>query len=204
MNEKKSSIEKTLFLLQYEAISLKSIINASNEIYPAVPSKFVNPVFNDQISNATESSEQLRSQIAQLQLRKDSQIESLKLRKMIVDDMKPLYDAGALARNTYLEQLNSIQELEARIATLNEEEVRLLGVARNRLNSINTRIISLKAELASVDESLGYRKILAPISGRVFNLEASTSSVVTNSELLLKIVPPDQSKLQFLTATLVS
>ena len=70
--------------------------------------------------------------------------------------------------------------------------MRLLGVARNRLNSINTRILSLKADLASVDESLGYRKILAPISGRIFNLAASTSSVVSNSELLLKIVPPDQ------------
>ena len=126
------------------------------------------------------------------QLRRGSD-ESLKLRQMIVDDMKPLFEAGALARNTYLEQLNSIQELEARIATLSEEEVRLLGVARNRLNALNTRILSLEAELASVDESLGYRKILAPISGRIFNLSASTSSVVSNSELLLKIVPQSTS-----------
>ena len=106
--------------------------------------------------------------------------------------MNPLFEAGALARNTYLEQLNSIQELKSFIATLVEEESRIIGTAQSRLNSINTRIISLNSDLASVNESLRYRRILAPISGRVFNLSASSSSVVTNSEKLLTIVPPDQ------------
>ena len=102
--------------------------------------------------------------------------------------MNPLFEAGALARNTYLEQLNSIQELKSFIATLVEEESRIIGTAQSRLNSINTRIISLNSDLASVNESLRYRRILAPISGRVFNLSASSSSVVTNPEKLLTIV----------------
>ena len=59
LTEKKASIEKTLFLLQFEAISLKSIINSTKETFPSVPPRFANSVFNEQILNATESSEQL-------------------------------------------------------------------------------------------------------------------------------------------------
>ena len=193
LSQNKASILQTIYLLNLEASSLKSLINsAPDSAPPVIPSEFDDPSFKEKVLTATQQSRQLRSQLTQLQLRKESQLESLKLRQLIVDDMNPLFEAGALARNTYLEQLNSIQELKSFIATLVEEESRIIGTAQSRLNSINTRIISLNSDLASVNESLRYRRILAPISGRVFNLSASSSSVVTNSEKLLTIVPPDQ------------
>ena len=59
----------------------------------------------------------------QLAIRTASRRESLRLQERMSADLSPLYESGGLARNTYLKQLNSLQELKAEIASLEGREV---------------------------------------------------------------------------------
>ena len=94
-----------------------------------------------------------------------------------------------MARNAYLTQLNRVQELKAQFFTLEEEKVRVIGAASTQLNQINRQRINLESELVSLKETIGYRTILAPISGRVFDNRVGPFSVVGTDQVLLKIVP---------------
>ena len=139
---------------------------------------------------------QLKSQLDGLDVRIESRKKSLSLRTQIAADLKPVYESGAMSRNNYLQQLNSIQELKAEIASYNSERSRIIGVASSQLNSLNRQALNLRSELDSVIEFISYKTIHAPASGRIFDLKASPSSVVRTSEPLLKIVPTDNLQAQ--------
>ena len=70
----------------------------------------------------------------------------------------------------------------------------VIGAASTQLNQINRQRIDLEAELVNLKETIGYRTILAPISGRVFDSKVGPYSVVGTDQVLLKIVP--ENKLQ--------
>ena len=106
--------------------------------------------------------------------------------------MKPLFESGGISRNSYLQQLNRLQELKAEVSTLQSERSRLLGVISANINNLNRQIISLTAELDTIVEAISFRTIKSPYSGTIFDLRVSPSSVVSNSEVLLKIVPENK------------
>ena len=105
---------------------------------------------------------------------------------------QPLFDGGGISRNAYLQQLNRLQELKAEVSTLQSEQSRLLGVTSASINNLNRQIISLSAELDSIVEAISFRTIKSPFAGTIFDLKVSPSSVVSNSEVLLKIVPENK------------
>ena len=81
--------------------------------------------------------------------------------------MKPLFETGAMARNQYLLQLNQVQETRADVATLEEERSRVIGQIDSQLTQVDRQIIRIRAELVGLDESISYRTVRAPISGKV-------------------------------------
>ena len=97
-----------------------------------------------------------------------------------------------MSRNAYLGQLNSLQELNAEIATLHGERSRIIGSTTAQLNGINRQQITLRSQLTAAQEEISNRTILAPKAGTIFDLKVGPYSVVTNSEILLKIVPSNQ------------
>ena len=115
----------------------------------------------------------------------------LALKTQIAADLKPLL-TQVMSRNQYLEELNRVQEIRASVATLEEELARNLGVAATQLDTLNKRIIELRAQRDSIDETLSYRTVKAPISGMVFDLQVTPSSVVNADQEVLKIIPKNQ------------
>ena len=187
------AITERLSLLELEAASLLTIIdsNGDPDSFSPLPNL---PVVNDsefrsKLMAARNQTQQIRTQLKQISYRVQSQKQSLNLQKQIIADIKPLYEGGGIARNAYLQRLNTLQELQAQVSTLEAERSRLIGLTSATLNNINSQIIVLTSELESVNEELSFRTIKAPSDGTVFDLRASLSSVVNSNEVLLKIVP---------------
>lgn len=196
LNARIKAIEQSLQLIQFEALAYQTIIDADGipDLFPPLP---LLPVLEDvslrnKMLASRNQTQQTRSQLTQLAFTLASKKESLRLRNKINDDLKPLFERGGMARNAYFEQLNLSQELNAEVAGLVSERSRIVGSVVAQLNNINRQSITLRAELAANSEALSYRTIKAPISGTIFDLKASTSSYVTNSQPLMKIVPDNK------------
>jgi hemolysin D len=152
------------------------------------------PSISQILANARNQTQQITAQLNQIDTRLKSRQESLSLKQKIADDIKPLFQSGAMARNAYLTQLNEVQELRAEISSLKEEKFRVVGSAATQLNEINRQTINLDSELVGLKETISYRTIHAPISGRIFDSKVGTYSVVSADQIILKIVP--ENKLQ--------
>ena len=193
---RRQAIEQSIRLLSLEASALEAIIasNGDPSLLPSLPS--LPPVQDVDLANkmraARNQTQQIRSQLEQLAARTASRQESLRLQQQIANDLRPLYESGGMARNAYLSQLNSLQELTAEIASLKGERSRIIGATTAQLNGINRQQINLRSQLLSVNEQIANRSVSAPIAGTVFDLKVGPYSVVNNSQTLLKIVPANQ------------
>lgn len=190
---RREAIEQTLQILSLQARSLDTVIASNGDIkamatLPDVP-VVDDPALANTLATARNQTLQIKAQLQQIDTRLASLRQSLSLKRRIADDVKPLYQSGAMARNAYLTQLNEVQELKAQIATLQEEKVRVVGAASTQLNEINRQRINLQSELVGLKETISYRTILAPISGRIFDSKVGPFSVVGTDQVLLKIVP---------------
>ena len=190
---RREAIEQILQILALQAKSLNTVIASNGDIsvmadFPDVPS-VEDPALANTLATARNQTLQIKAQLTQIDTRLASLKESLLLQTTIASDYKPLFQSGAMARNAYLTQLNRVQELKAQFSTLEEEKVRVIGAASTQLNQINRQRINLESELVNLKETIGYRTILAPISGRVFDSRVGPFSVVGTDQVLLKIVP---------------
>ena len=183
----------TVQLLELQAQGMKGILVSGGDPARLPPLPTVPTVADpDQASKlliANQQALQMRSQLVQLANKLASTRQTLALKKAIADDMKPLFDAGGLSRNAYLEQLNGLQEIKSSVANLEEERSKVMGQVASQLNQTNRQLLGLRAELEGLKESISYRTVKAPISGQVFNTAIKRSDVVNTSEIALKIVP---------------
>ena len=156
-------------LLELSASSLQSIISSNGD-----PSKFTplpslpTNLDNDNLlffKSARDQSLQYRSQLQQLSTRLDSKRKSYELQSLIAADLKPLFDSGGLPRNSYLNQLNSLQELKADIATLDSERSRIIGSVIQQLNAFNRELISLKSQKDIYQSLLPIEQLLHQLLG---------------------------------------
>ncbi|WP_226423585.1 MULTISPECIES: HlyD family secretion protein [unclassified Synechococcus] len=189
------AINDTIDILQFEISTLELIIQSSTsdsalKLLNALPiPSSSSEVSSSRLVSARDQSLQILAQLNQLSNRLESKNQSLRLQTRIADDLKPLFEGGGLARNSYLQQLNTLQELKSSILTLQEEKSRILGSASSRLNDLNKQLINLNSELVRFQELLRNQTVFSPTNGTVFDLRVSPASVVGNQEVLLKIVP---------------
>jgi HlyD family secretion protein len=193
---RKIALLNTLQLLELQARSLQGVLASEGDPnrFPSLPPLplISDPVLLAQLSTAREQTMQLRAQLEQLQTRMRSRRTSLKLQKRLAADLKPLFEQGGMARSQYLTQLNTVQEAEAEVSTLEAEQNRLVGQAAGQLNDLNRQMISLRSELINLKETISYRTIKAPIDGKVFDIKLSSQSVVNGDQNVLKIVPANR------------
>ena len=193
---RRQALSNTLILMRLQAEALRGILQSNGDPsrFPAPPvlPSVQDPGLISQLVTARQQSQQIRAQLQQITTRLDSRKQTLKLQERLSADMKRVYDNGGVARNQYLTQLNQVQETRADVAGLQEERSRVLGQAAGQLNEINRQIISLQAELVGLKETLSYRTIKAPISGKVFDSKAKPAVVINADQLLLKLVPANR------------
>ena len=122
------------------------------------------PSLNAQLNTAQKQSQQFRSRLEQIATRLTSRRATLQLKEQIANDLKLLFENGAMSRNQYLLQLNQVQETRAEVATLEEERSRVIGQIASQLNQIDRQMIQIRAELVGLKETISYRTVRAPVS----------------------------------------
>ena len=150
------------------------------------------PVLDQQLRTARQQSQQFRSLLEQLSTRLNSRRESLRLQETITSDLETLYEQGGMARNQFFMQRNRVQEVKAEVATLEEERSKVIGQLAAQLNQIDRQMIQIKAELVGLRETISYRTIRAPISGKVFDARVSPQTVINADQSVLKLVPANR------------
>lgn len=183
-------------LVQLQASSLKAVLVSNGDPtrfgpeppLPQVPDQ----ALQSQLYTARQQSQQLRSQLQQIASRLASRKKTLSLKIRIVSDLKPLYESGGMGRNQYLAELNTVQEIQAEVAALEEEKTRVIGQAAAQLNQVDRQLLSLKAELVQLGQTIEYRTVKAPIAGRVFDAQLTPFSVVNSDQTVLKLVPENR------------
>ena len=195
---RRRAILDTQLLLQLQADSLQSVLVSNGD-----PSKFapeppipqvIDPDLQQKLLTSRQQSQQLRSQLQQISSRLNSRSKTLTLKKRIVDDLLPLYESGAMGRNQYLAELNQIQEIEADLSSLLEERTRVIGLAASQLNQVDRQLLTIKAELVQIGQTIDYQTVKAPIAGKVFDAQLTPFSVINTDQTVLKLVP--ENKLQ--------
>ena len=193
---RRKALETTLSLYDLQARTLKSILRSDGDpsrFEPLPPIPMVeDPLLNAQLTTARQQSQQFRSQLEQIATRITSRRKTLQLKEQIASDFEPLYEVGAMARIQYLTQLNQVQETRAEVATLEEERSRLVGAVAAQLNQIDRRMIQIRAELVGLKETISYRTVRAPVSGKVFDTKVSPQTVVSGDQTVLKLVPANR------------
>ncbi len=196
LSSRRSALNNTLAIYDVQANSLKNIIDGGgdpskiNEI-PELPI-ISDPSLSAKLITARQQSQLILSQLSQISYRIESREKTLKLQQQIAEGLKPLYEAGAIARNQYLNKLNQVQEVRADAQSLKEERIRILGQAASQLNQLNTQMIQMRSELVNLQETLDYRTVKAPIDGKIFDAKVSPYSVVSGGSIVLKIVPDNR------------
>ncbi len=193
---RRAGVSSTLAILNVQADSLRAIINAKGDASKIVSMPSL-PIIDDQdlsakLVVAQQQSQLILSQLSQIAFRLDSRERTLALQKEIAQNLKPLYEVGAIARNQYLNKLNQVQEVKADVQSLRQEKTRILGQAAVQLNQLNTQLINLRSQLVEIGETLEYRTVKAPIDGKIFDTKVSTYSVVNGGSIVLKIVPDNR------------
>ena len=193
---RRQTLLDTQSLLRLQARSLKAVLVSNGDpkrFGPEPPLPQVDdPELQAQLITSRQQSQQLRSQLQQISARLQSRRETLALKQRIVEDLKPLYQSGAMGRNQYLGELNQVQEIQAELASLNEERTRVIGQAATQLNQVDRQLLSLRSELVQLGQTIEYRTIKAPIDGQVFDAQLSPFSVITPDQTVLKLVPKNR------------
>ena len=192
----REGLTSTLAILEVQASSLRAIIDAkgdSSKIVAMPPITVINdPDLSSKLVVAQQQSQLILSQLSQIAFRLESKEKTLMLQIEIAQNLKPLYEVGAIARNQYLNKLNQVQEAKADVQSLRQERTRILGQAAVQLSQLNTQMISLRSKLVEIGETLAYRTVKAPIDGKIFDAKVSPYSVVNGGATVLKIVPDNR------------
>ena len=200
MASRRQALETTLALFDLQSQTLKDILSSGGDpsrfqALPPIPS-VADPQLDQQLRTARQQSQQYRSLLEQLLTRLNSRRESLRLQETITSDLQTLYEEGGMSRNQYFTQLNRVQEVKAEVATLEEERSKVIGQMASQLNQIDRQMIQINAELVGLRETISYRTIRAPISGKVFDARVAPQTVINADQSVLKLVPANRLQAQ--------
>ena len=156
--------------------------------------------------------EQSRENLISAREQLNAKQQALEIREQVVKDITPLKEVGALARSTYLKELQDLLLLRGEVESLKASEKRAraaLSEAQQKLANtqaltridFSTKVEESLKQLAELDNqisetrlTLKYQKIKAPVTGVVFDLKPTAPGYVVSGnvpEPVLKIVPSD-------------
>ncbi|BAZ10201.1 HlyD family secretion protein [Calothrix sp. NIES-4071] len=135
--------------------------------------------------------EQANKELAQNQVKIDAAQANLKIEQSILDKLKPLAEQGAIAQLQYLQQQQKVQNSNAEIATLLQEQQRLqYKIEQGRQQTDNTvavsgknildKIADNKKNIAEIDSQ--FTKIMLDNEQRL----ADTNSKLAQAQLNIK------------------
>ena len=107
----------------------------------------------------------------------------------ILSEMESLVEQGGFQRLQFLQQQDQLFELENEINDLKEQDSRLKFQAEDVQLQSRKSIDQMRNRLREAELQLQYQNVLAPVSGVVFDPQATVEGVLGPGERILSIVP---------------
>jgi len=129
------------------------------------------------------------SQKLSVRSRLDVLNKRLQTKKYIAEEMSRLVKEGGFQRIQYLEQLDQLYSLKKQESDLQEQLARI-DLQRDQISLESKKSIDqLRNKLKSVELTLKYQNVQAPVSGVIFDPAARVDGVLNPGERILTIVP---------------
>lgn len=131
----------------------------------------------------------IASQKKTLKGRADVLRQKLRTKIVMTDEIKKLVDNGGFQRLQYLQQLDEVFEFRKQLNEVEEQDGQLqLAIDQMRLET-SKNIDQMKSDLKRAELQLQYQNVIAPVTGIVFNPQASPKGVIGAGERILSLVP---------------
>ncbi len=116
--------------------------------------------------------------------------EKVLFEKQILVRYKSLSEVGASSELQYLQQRNTLQEVEGRLRETSLDGLRQQAILGQDIQRLKVGISTLHSELAEIKVTLRYQVLRSPVDGVVFDLQPKGLGYTAQaSETLMKIVP---------------
>ena len=116
--------------------------------------------------------------------------EKVAYEQEILNRFDGLAKEGATAELQYLQQRNTVQEVEGRLREITLDGLRQKAILKQDIQRIKSEIATLKSEVIETQVTLRYQALRSPVDGVVFDLKPKGPGYSAQStETVMKIVP---------------
>ena len=117
---------------------------------------------------------------------------SLELQNRILEKLDFLFKQGASSELQYLQQLNSVSELNGKINQIKVERLRQSAMQNQQIQQLKADLEELGSRITEATVNLRYQVLRSPADGIVFDLQPKGEGYVAQgTETVMKIVPYD-------------
>jgi HlyD family secretion protein len=110
--------------------------------------------------------------------------------KEILDRLDRLAKVGASAELQYLQQRNTVQEVEGRLRETRLDGLRQEAILQQDMQRLRSELAELQAQITETQVTLRYQALRSPVDGVVFDLKPKSPGYSAQStESVMKIVP---------------
>ena len=140
--------------------------------------------------------QQLQNQLKTLRIQKDTvegreavMLNRINTKRIAVKEMEKLVQVGGFQRLQFLERKDQLLELDAQLSELRQQRSSLdLQESQVKLAS-DKSIDQMQRSLQSAELQLQYQTVKSPVSGIIFDPQASLEGVLSPGERILSVVP---------------
>jgi hemolysin D len=116
--------------------------------------------------------------------------EKVAFEKEILERFGRLAKVGASAELQYLQQRNTVQEVEGRLRETRLDGLRQTAIIQQDIQRLRSDLSELQAQLTETNVTLRYQALRSPVDGIVFDLKPKSPGYAAQStEAVMKVVP---------------
>ncbi len=120
----------------------------------------------------------------------DTLTQKVAFEKEILSRLESLAKVGASAELQYLQQRNTVQEVEGRLRETRLDGLRQETIQQQQYKQLLSELSELQSQLTETDVTLRYQALRSPVDGLVFDLKPkSPGYAAQGTEAVMKIVP---------------
>ena len=119
-------------------------------------------------------------------------VRNLELQQRILSSYKMLEQEGAAAELQYLQQLNTVAEVNGKLNQVRVDRLRQEALQQQQIQQLKAELEELTAQITESSVNLRYQVLRSPVDGIVFDLQPRGKGYAAQgTETVMKIVPYD-------------
>lgn len=117
-------------------------------------------------------------------------MQKVAFERELMERLGQLARVGASAELQYLQQRNTVQEVEGRLRETRLDGLRQDAILQQQIQQLRSELSELQSQLTETDVTLRYQALRSPVDGIVFDLKPKSPGYAAQStEAVMKVVP---------------